>query len=53
VVKKEDGTRARGDQLATWRTLRDRAGLLTPMAMSAIRVPDIALCRPWLEEQQL
>ena len=50
VVKNDDGTRSRGYKLATLRTLLDRAGLLTPMAMSAIQVHDIALCRPLLEE---
>jgi len=48
VVKNEDGTRSRGYKLATLRTLLDRAGLLTQMAMSAIQVHDMALCRPVL-----
>lgn len=50
VVKNEDGTRSRGYKLATLRTLLDRTGLLTQMAMSAIQVHDMALCRPLLEE---
>jgi hypothetical protein len=50
VVKNADGTRSRGYKLATLRTLLDHAGLLTQMAMSAIQVHDIALCRPLLEE---
>ena len=50
MVKNEDGTRARGYKLATLRTLLDRTGLLTQMAMSAIQVHDMALCRPLLEE---
>lgn len=50
VVKNDDGTRSRGYKLATLRTLLDRAGLLTQMAMSAIQVHDMALCRPLLEE---
>jgi len=50
VVKNDDGTHSRGYKLATLRTLLDRAGLLTQMAMSAIQVHDIALCRPLLEE---
>src|SRR6266705_2569830 len=50
VVKNDDGTRSRGYKLATLRTLLDRTGLLTQMAMSAIQVHDIALCRPLLEE---
>jgi Transposase DDE domain len=50
VVKNDDGTRSRGYKLATLRTLLDHAGLLTQMAMSAIQVHDIALCRPLLEE---
>jgi hypothetical protein len=50
VVKNDDGTRSRGYKLATLRTLLDRAGLLTQMAMSAIQVHDMALGRPLLEE---
>jgi DDE family transposase len=50
VVKNDDGTRARGYKLATLRTLLDSAGLLTQVAMSAIQVHDMALCRPLLEE---
>src|SRR5712671_1198584 len=48
VVKNEDGTLSRGYKLATLRTLLDSAGLLTQMAMSAIQVHDMALCRPLL-----
>ena len=50
VVKNEDGTLARGDKLATLRTLLDSAGLRTQVALSAIQVHDMALCRPLLEE---
>jgi hypothetical protein len=50
VVKNDDGTLARGDKLATRRTLLDRAGLLTQVALSAIQVHDVALCRPLLEQ---
>src|SRR5215472_12285600 len=50
VVKNEDGTRSRGYKLATLRTLLDSAGLLTQVALSAIQVHDIALCRPLLAE---
>jgi hypothetical protein len=50
VVKNEDGTYARGYKLATLRTLLDSAGLLTHVALSAIQVHDIALCRPLLEQ---
>jgi len=50
VVKNDDGTRSRGYKLATLRTLLDRTGLLTQMAMSAIQVHDMALCRPLLTE---
>src|SRR2546426_3213464 len=49
-VKNDDGTRSRGYKLATLRTLLDRTGLLTQMAMSAIQVHDMALCRPLLAE---
>ena len=50
MVKNDDGTLARGDKLATLRTLLDRAGLLTQVALSAIQVHDVALCRPLLEQ---
>jgi hypothetical protein len=50
VVKNEDGTEARGDKLATWRTRLDRAGLLTPVALAAIQGHEVALCRPVLEQ---
>ncbi len=49
VVKNEDGTLSRGDKLAPLRTLLDSAGLLTHVALSAIQVHDMALCRPLLE----
>jgi hypothetical protein len=50
VVKHDDGTYARGYKLATLRTLLDSAGLLSQVAMSAIQVHDVALCRPLLEQ---
>lgn len=50
VVKNDDGTLSRGYKLATLRTLLDSAGLLTQVAMSAIQVHDLALCRPLLAE---
>ena len=46
VVKNDDGTYSRGYKLATLRTLLDSAGLLTHVALSAIQVHDLALCRP-------
>ena len=49
VVKNEDGTLSRGYKLATLRTLLDSAGVLTQVALSAIQVHDMALCRPVLE----
>ena len=49
VVKNDDGTYARGYKLATLRTLLDSAGLLSQVAMSAIQVHDVALCRLLLE----
>jgi hypothetical protein len=48
VVKNEDGTLSRGYKLATLRTLLDSAGLLTQVAMAALQVHDMALCRPLL-----
>jgi hypothetical protein len=50
VVKNEEGTYARGYKLATLRTLLDSAGLLTQVALSAIQVHDVTLCRPLLEQ---
>jgi hypothetical protein len=50
VVKNEDGTLSRGYKLATLRTLLDSAGLLTQVALSAIQVHDMTLCRPLLAE---
>ena len=50
MVKNDDGTYARGYKLATLRTLLDSAGLLSQVALSAIQVHDIALCRPLLEK---
>jgi Transposase DDE domain len=50
VVKNDDGTYSRGYKLATWRTLLDSAGLLTHVALSAIQVHDLAVCRPLLEQ---
>jgi hypothetical protein len=50
VVKNEDGTYARGYKLATLRTLLDSAGLLSQVALSAIQVHDVTLCRPLLEQ---
>ena len=50
VVKNDDGTYSRGYKLATLRTLLDSAGLLSQMALSAIQVHDVALCRPLLEK---
>ena len=49
VVKNADGTWSRGYKLATLRTLLDSAGLLSQVALSALQVHDIALCRPLLE----
>jgi hypothetical protein len=42
VVQHEDGTYARGDKLATLRTLLDRAGLLSQVALSPLQVHDVA-----------
>ena len=50
MVKNEDGTYARGYKLATVRTLLDSAGLLTQVALAAIQVHDVAVCRPLLEQ---
>lgn len=50
MVKNDDGTYARGYKLATLRTWLDSAGLLSQVALSAMQVPDVALCRPLLEK---
>jgi hypothetical protein len=50
VVRNDDGTYARGYKLAPLRTLLDSAGLLTQVALSAIQVPDVAVCRPLLTQ---
>jgi hypothetical protein len=50
VVKNADGTLSRGDKLATLRTLLDRAGVLTHVALSASHGHDRAWGRPWLAE---
>jgi hypothetical protein len=50
VVKNDDGTYARGYKLATLRTLLDSAGVLTQVALSAIQVHDVAVCRPLLTQ---
>jgi DDE family transposase len=49
VVKNDDGTYGRGYKLATVRTLLDNAGVLSQVALAAIQVHDVALCRPLLE----
>lgn len=49
-MRNDDGTLSRGYKLATLRTLLDSAGLLTQVALSAIQVHDVALCRPVLEQ---
>src|SRR5215467_8099482 len=53
VVKNHDGTYVRGYKLATLRTLLDSAGLLTQVALSAIQVHDVALCRPLLMQARV
>jgi hypothetical protein len=50
VVKKDDGTYARGSKLAPWRTRLDRAGLWSQVALSPIQGHEVALGRPWLEQ---
>jgi hypothetical protein len=50
VVKNEDGTFSRGYKLATLRTLLDRAGLLSQVALSAIQGHEMAVGRPLLEQ---
>jgi hypothetical protein len=50
VVNNAAGTSGRGDKLAPVRTLLDRAGLLTPVALSAVQGHAMAACRPWLTQ---
>jgi hypothetical protein len=49
VVKHDDGSRSRGDKLATLRTLLDHAGLLTQVGLCPIQVHDLAVCRLFFE----
>jgi len=49
VVKNDDGSRSRGDQLATLRTLLDHAGLITQGGLCPIQVHDLPLCRLFFE----
>src|SRR6266481_5959867 len=45
VVKNDDGTRSRGDKLATLRTLLDHAGLITQLGLCPMQVHDLPSCR--------
>jgi hypothetical protein len=49
VVKNDDGTRSRGDKLATLRTLLAHAGLITQVGLAPIQVHDLPLCRLFFE----
>ena len=49
VVKNDDGTRSRGDKLATLRTLLDHAGLITQVGLCPIQVHDLPVCRLFFE----
>jgi hypothetical protein len=49
VVKNDDGSRARGYQLATLRTLLDQAGVITQVGRCPIQVHDLPLCRLFFE----
>jgi len=44
-VKNDDGSRSRGDTLATVRTLLDHAGLITQMGLCPMHVHDLPVCR--------
>ena len=46
VVKNDEGSRSRGYQLATLRTLLDHAGVITHVGLCPIQVHDVALCDP-------
>jgi len=45
VVKNDDGTRSRGDKLATLRTVFDHAGLITQVGLCPMQVHDLPACR--------
>ena len=45
VVSKDDGSRSRGDTVATLRTLLDHAGLITQVGLCPIHVHDLPACR--------
>ena len=49
VVKNDDGTRSRGDTLATLRTVLDHAGLITQGGLAPIQVHDLPLWRLFFE----
>ena len=49
MVKNDAGTSSRGDQWATVRTLLDRAGLLSQVALSPSQGHEVAFCRPLRE----
>ena len=49
VVKNDNGSRSRGDKLATLRTLLDHAGLITQVGLAPIQVHDLPLCRLFFE----
>jgi hypothetical protein len=49
VVKQDDGSRSRGDKLATLRTLLDHAGLITQVGLCPLPVHDLPACRRLFE----
>ena len=45
VVRNDDGSRSRGDQVATLRTLLDHAGLIPQVGLCPLHVHDWPACR--------
>jgi hypothetical protein len=52
LVRNDDGSISRGYKLGTLRTLLDKAGILTQVALASIQVHDLELCRSILIDSQ-
>lgn len=49
VVRNDNGSRSRGDKLATLRTVLDHAGLITQVGLCPLPVHDLPVCRRCVE----
>jgi len=52
VVRNDDGTLSRGYKLGTLRTLLDKAGIFSQVALASIEVHDLELCRAILQSSK-